>query len=66
MPEDCPFLNTKLPVCSIIRPTNTNGAAMGAANSFIGDGLFIGQPSAFFQMLKDLAADADRAQRGGD
>jgi len=26
-------------------------------------GLFIGQPPAFFQVLRDLASDADRAQR---
>ena len=31
MPEPCPFLSRKFPICSIIRPTNTKGAAMGAA-----------------------------------
>src|SRR6266513_2827850 len=30
MPEPCPFLSRSLPPCSIIRPTKTNGAAMGA------------------------------------
>src|SRR5256714_8019861 len=30
MPEPCPFLSRNLPVCSIIRPTETNGVAMGA------------------------------------
>src|SRR5213079_3002928 len=30
MPEPCPFLSRSLPIVSIIRPTNTNGAAMGA------------------------------------
>ena len=65
MPEPCPFLSRKFPACSIIRPTATKGAAMGAVNALTGDGLFIGQSPQFFEMLKDLAADADRAQRGG-
>ena len=30
MPEPCPFLDRSLPIVSIIRPTNTEGAAMGA------------------------------------
>src|SRR5439155_7638982 len=30
MPEPCPFLSRKLPPCSIIRPTDTKGVAMGA------------------------------------
>src|SRR5207237_10058211 len=29
MPEPCPFLSRRLPVCSIIRPTKTNGVANG-------------------------------------
>src|SRR5438874_5691106 len=48
MPEPCPFLNRTFPVCSIIRPTETNGAAMGALNALTADGLFRGQSSAFF------------------
>src|SRR5947207_9884481 len=63
MPEPCPFLNRRFPVCSIIRPTETKGAAMGAAKALTADGLFIGQSPAFFQLLHDLAADADRARR---
>ena len=62
MPEPCPFLDRKFPPCSIIRPTNTKGAAMGAAAALIADGLFIGQPQQFFDLLIDLAADADRAE----
>jgi hypothetical protein len=31
----------------------------------IGVGLFIGQPPTFFELLKDLAADADAAKRQG-
>jgi hypothetical protein len=62
MPEPVPFLSRKFPVCSIIRPTETKGAAMGAANALTADGLFIGQSDAFFELLQDLAADADRAR----
>ena len=63
MPEPCPFLNRKFPICSIIRPTATKNAAMGAANALTADGLFIGQTVAFNDLIADLAADADRAER---
>ena len=37
---------------------------MGALNSRVADGLFFGQNNKeFFELLKDLAADADAAQR---
>jgi len=62
MPEPTAFLNRKFPVCSIIRPTNTHGAAMGAVESLKKDGLFIGQSAAFFRVLKQLAAAADAAR----
>ncbi len=65
MPEPCPFLSRSLPVCSIIRPTETNGVAMGVVNFLTAMGLFIGQPPAFFEMLKDLASEADAAKRQG-
>ena len=64
MPEPCPFLSRKLPPCSIIRPTETNGVAMGAVNFLTAMGLFKGQSPAFFELLHDLARDADRARRG--
>jgi hypothetical protein len=64
MPEPCPFLSRKLPVCSIIRPTETKGIAMGVVNFLTAMGLFIGQSSAFFKLLHDLAEDADEARRG--
>jgi hypothetical protein len=51
-------------VCSIIRPTATKGAAMGALKFLKDMGLFIGQSKAFFAFLKDLAEDADEARRG--
>src|SRR5947208_1573809 len=66
MPEPCPFLSRKLPRCSVIRPTNTRGAAMGALRFLTAMGLFIGQSPAFFEFMRDLAADADRARRGRD
>jgi hypothetical protein len=64
MPEPCPFLSRKLPPCSIIRPTETKGIAMGVVNFLTAMGLFIGQPPAFFELLRDLAEDADKARRG--
>ncbi len=63
MPEPCPFLSRKLPPCSIIRPTRTKGAAMAALTAFTANGLFIDQDRAFFELLRDLAADADAAHR---
>jgi len=63
MPEPCPFLNRKFPACSIIRPTNTKGAAMGAVKALTDDGLFIGQSQDFFNTIKALAAAADAAER---
>jgi len=64
MPEPCPFLSRKLPPCSIIRPTETNGIAVGVVNFLTAMGLFIGQSSAFFTLLHNLAEDADAARRG--
>ena len=65
MPEPTVFLSKQLPACSIIRPTATNGAAMGALQSLTADGLFIGQSKAFFTFLRDLAENADAARREG-
>jgi hypothetical protein len=66
MPEPCPFLSRSLPVCSIIRPTFAQGAAMGAVKFLTAMGLFIGQPRAFFDLLQGLAVDADNATRTVD
>ncbi len=63
MPEPVPFLSRKFPACSIIRPTETKGAAMGAIRALTADGLFIGQSPAFFELLRDLAEAADSASR---
>jgi hypothetical protein len=64
MPEPCPFLRRSLPVCSVIRPIETNGAAMGALKFLKDMGLFMGQSKAFFDFMQDLAEDADDAKRG--
>ena len=65
MPEPCPFLDRSLPIVSIIRPTKTEGVAMGALNFLTNMGLFIGQLPAFFVYMTQLAQDADAARRGG-
>src|SRR5882724_7613411 len=51
MPEPCPFLDPSLPICSIIRPTKTQGVAMGALTFLTNMGLFIGQSPAFFAYM---------------
>ena len=66
MPEPCPFLSRNLPVCSVIRPIETKGAAMGALKFLTAMGLFIGQSPMFFELMRDLAEDADDAKRGDD
>jgi hypothetical protein len=63
MPEPTIFLNRKFPIVSIIRPTETKGAAMGAVKGLTADGLFLGQSPQFFELLQDLAEDADEARR---
>jgi hypothetical protein len=63
MPEPCPFLSRSLPVCSIIRPTETKGVAMGVVKFLTAMGLFAGQSQAFFMFMRDLATEADNAKR---
>ncbi len=65
MPEPTIFLSRKFPVVSIIRPTETKGAAMGALKALTDDGLFIGQSDEFFALLRKLAKQADAARHGG-
>jgi hypothetical protein len=65
MPEPTIFLDRKFPIVSIIRPTETEGAAMGAVNSLTADGLFIGQSPEFFAVLTGLAKAADAARHHG-
>jgi hypothetical protein len=64
MPEPTPFLDRKFPIVSIIRPTETDGVAMGTVNAFTADGLFIGQSAEFFALLTGLAKAADAARHG--
>ena len=70
MPEPTIFLKKKFGPVSIIRPTETRGAATAALNGLIADGLFIGHTSktgksdGFLELLRDLAEDADEATRG--
>jgi len=64
MPEPTFFLSRKFPPVSIIRPTQTQGAAMGAVKALTDDGLFIGQSKEFFAFLQTLAEAADAATRG--
>ncbi len=66
MPEPTVFLSRKFPVCSIIRPTETQGAAMGALKFLTDDGLFVGQSQAFFDFMTGLAKAADAARRHGN
>jgi Ferritin-like domain len=63
MPEPTVFLKKSLPVCSIVRPTKTQGAAMGAVKALTADGLFRGHSQEFFELLKELAMAADAASR---
>jgi hypothetical protein len=62
MPEPTAFLKRKFPPVSIIRPTETEGAAVGAATALTQDGLFIGQTPEFFAAVTKLAKAADAAR----
>lgn len=64
MPEPCPFLSRELPACSVIRPTETKGVAKSVVNFLTAMGLFLGQSPDFFELLGDLANEADQAKRG--
>jgi hypothetical protein len=66
MPEPTIFLDRKFPICSIVRPTETKGAAMGAVRFLTQTGLFVGQSDEFFKVLTGLARDADAAHGHGE
>jgi hypothetical protein len=66
MREPTVFLSRDLPVCSIVRPTNTRGVAMGALQFLTASGLFLGQSKECFAFLRDLAEDADDARRDSE
>ena len=61
MPEPTVFLNRTSPTSSIIRPTGTEGAAMGAVTFLTDTRVFGGQSSAFFAFMTLLAQAADAA-----
>jgi hypothetical protein len=61
MPEPCPFIDTTLPACSVVRPTIAT--ATGALKFLTTMGLFNGQSDAFFTFMTNLATAADTAQR---
>jgi hypothetical protein len=64
MPEPTHFLDEALGPVAIVRPTSTkNGGAVASLQSFVDDGLFIGQKKQFFDKLFDLANEADQARR---
>lgn len=58
------FISPNLPLCSVIRPTNPKGFAMGVVRALTDSGHFIGQSPAFFQAFTAIAKAADAAQRG--
>jgi len=64
MPEPTIFLDRRFYLLDH-PPTETDGAATRALNAFTADGLFIGQPPAFFDVLNQLAQAADHARHGG-
>ena len=65
MPEPAHFLSKKFPPVAIIRPTSSKlGGAVASFQSFVDDGLFIGQKNpAFFRVMNQLAEEADEARR---
>src|SRR2546423_6679338 len=65
MPEPTIFLRKSLPIVSIVRPTQTQGIAMGVVEFLTAMGLFKGQSTGFFAALKQLAHEADAAKARG-
>jgi hypothetical protein len=65
LPEPCEFISKSLPACSVIRPTLTqNGGAVATIKAFTDDLLFLGQSQAFFNLVNQLAVEADSVRRG--
>jgi hypothetical protein len=65
LPEPCTFISKNLPECSVIRPTSTEkGGAVATIKAFTDDLLFLGQSTAFFNLVNQLAVEADSV-RGG-
>jgi hypothetical protein len=63
-PVPCEFISPKLPHCAVIRPSSDRfGGAVATIASFTQDGLFFGQSKKFFQVVNQLAEEADSASR---
>jgi hypothetical protein len=63
LPEPCEFLSPDLPPVSIIRPTLTrNGGAVATIQAFTTDNLFLNQSKAFFELVMEVAMEADAVQ----
>jgi hypothetical protein len=63
-PVPCEFISPDLPHCAVIRPVGRGQIdARGAIQGAIDDGLFIGQPREFLQLLLQMADEADAARR---
>jgi hypothetical protein len=63
-PVPCEFISPNLPKCAVIRPSAPGQIdAVGAVNSLMADGLFIGQSQTFINLLFEMATAADAAQR---
>src|SRR5580658_5893503 len=63
-PVPCEFISPNLPHCSVIRPSDDKfGGAVATIASFTADGLFVGQQPKFFQVVNQLAEEADAATR---
>jgi hypothetical protein len=63
-PVPCEFISPDLPPCAVIRPTSPGQIdGVGAINGFISDGLFLGRPAEFSELLLNLAQAADAAKR---
>jgi Ferritin-like domain len=65
MPKPTIFLRRSLPVASIVRPTNTQGAALSTFNAVAAEEVFRGQSKEFFATVRGLAGAADAAVRRG-
>ncbi len=62
-PHPCEFIDSRLPHCSIVRPSDPSVGAMAAVKALTADNLFAGQSPAFFTTLTGLATAADAATR---
>jgi len=63
LPEPCEFLSPDLPPVSIIRPTLVqNGGAVATIQAFTADNLFLHQSKGFFQLVTEVAMEADAVQ----